>query len=90
MKYIRAYIDYDNATKTHYYEDFEIVEKLPKIEKEFCDDERVANIEEVELDCENDSKVYDYDFYVVTYETKYDDEVEESEEYICIKEESEE
>lgn len=72
-----------------YYKDFKIVERLPEVEENFWDDERVANIEEVELDCENDSKVYDYDFYVVTYETKYDDEVEESEEYICIKEESE-
>lgn len=85
MSYIKAYIDYDDETKTHYYKDFKIVERLPEVEEEFWNDERVANIEEAELDCENDSKVYDYDFYVVTYETKYDDEIEKSKEYICIK-----
>lgn len=89
MSYIKAYVFYSDVTKTYYYEDFKIVERLPEVEKEFWNDERVANIEEVELDCENDSKVYDYDFYVVTYETKYDDEIEKSKQYICIKKEEE-
>lgn len=89
MSYIKAYIDYDDETKAHYYEDFKIVERLPEVEEKFWNDERIANIEEVELDCENDSKVYDYDFYVVTYETKYDDEIEKSKQYICIRKEEE-
>ena len=63
----------------------EEADQEPEVEEEFWNDERVANIEEAELDCENDSKVYDYDFYIVTYETKYDDDIEISKEYICIK-----
>ena len=35
MSYIKAYIDYDNETKTHYYKDFKIVDRLPEIEEEF-------------------------------------------------------
>lgn len=82
-KYIYAFVDYDDATKTHYYEDFKVIDKLPKIGDVRYTTDVVRRIVEVNLDCENDNSVYDYDFYKIKYEdTQYDNMYYE---YVCIK-----
>lgn len=34
MKKIKAYVDYEDETKTHYYKNFEVIENLPELETE--------------------------------------------------------
>lgn len=92
MKKIRAYVDWDDETKTHYYNDFEVVEKLPKINDVCYDDdcsiERVRSIENVELDCEQgNDDVYNYDYYkIITdiYDKDYD-EHDDNYHFVCIE-----
>lgn len=63
---IRAYTDYSDYSKTHYYEDFEIIDKLPKL-FEIIDDYKLIRIDDVDLDCDQpSSSVYDYDYYYLT------------------------
>lgn len=31
MKKIKAYVDYEDETKTHYYKNFEVIENLPEL-----------------------------------------------------------
>ena len=35
---IKAYVDYNDCTKTHYYENFDIIDELPKINYEYFSD----------------------------------------------------
>lgn len=85
-KYIKAWIGYNDKNKTHYYENFEVVENLPEIEKEFWNDRKISKIKEVELDCEQPNyDVYNYNFYEITEEVRYDDEIEESYSYVCVE-----
>lgn len=95
MNKIRAYADWDDRTKTHYYKDFEIVEELPKVDEIYYEDssskEVVKSVESVRLDCENNDNVYNYDFYkiIVSCYDKDRDEVEDNEYYICIEKNTE-
>lgn len=99
MKKIRAYVNYNDESKTHYYKDFEIIENLPELETEAIKNEKYKNcdsllekIETVELDCEQGTdEVYKYDFYKLTYfnnmdhfENEYEDDECESERYVAI------
>ncbi len=81
MKKIRAYVDWDDETKTHYYNDFEVVEKLPKINDIYYADEfrdeRVTSIKRIDIDCEQgNDDVYNYDYYEIitdVYDKDYDE-----------------
>lgn len=99
MKNIKAYVDWNDETKTHYYRTFEIIENLPKLEIEEIKNEKYKNctsllkkIETIELDCEQGSDdVYKYNFYKLTYfnnEDYFEDELEdedcESIEYVAV------
>lgn len=82
MKKIKAYIDYNDYNKTHYYEEFEIIDELPEI-GDYKNGGKIIKIEYATLDCEQpNSDVYDYTFYKIT--TK-DDEDEENNFYACIE-----
>lgn len=88
MAKIRAYTGYSERRKTHYYTDFEIVNKLPEVgEVVYGDDdncininygerERVKSVSAVSLDCEQgNDEVYNYDYYeVCTQFEEYDEE----------------
>lgn len=91
MKKIRAYIDWNDATRTHYYRDFEIVENLPKINEIYYEDEssveKVKLIERVNLDCENSDDVYNYDYYEIIIDA-YDKDYNEHDErsyFVCVE-----
>lgn len=73
MKKIKAYISYNDYNKVHYYETFDIIEELPKIDNEKIYNDSVTNIEDIKLDCEQgNDDVYNYDYYLITY-TNYED-----------------
>ena len=77
MKKIKAYVDYNEREKIHYYQMFDVVEVIP----EYYNDEKVIDIKEVRLDSEQgNDEVYKYDFYEIT---TIDDDKEESYYYIC-------
>lgn len=78
MEKIRAYTSYSERSNTHYYTDFEIVDKLPQVGEVVSGDndgstthyhgerERVKSVSEVLLDCEQgNDEVYNYDYYEV-------------------------
>ena len=82
---IRAYVDYNDYTKTHYYENFDIIDELPKINDEYFSD-KIIKIEEVDLDCEQSGdNVYNYDYYKLTL--KYEDYGDAYTMYVCIEKE---
>ena len=77
MKKIKAYIDYNEREKIHYYQTFDVVEVIP----EYYNDEKVIDIKEVRLDAEQgNDEVHKYDFFKIT---TIDNDKEESCYYIC-------
>ena len=90
---IKAYTNFENETKTHYYTNFEVVEELPKINDIYYEDdsqiEIIKDIKQVNLDCEQgNDEVYKYNFYKVIISNKekdFDGIEEETEEYICVR-----
>ena len=84
---IKAYVSYNDYTKTHYHENFDIIDELPKINDEYFDD-KIIKIEEVGLDCEQGSdNAYNYDYYKLTLKYKdYDDTYPM---YVCVEKEME-
>lgn len=97
MKNIKAYVDYDNETKTHYYQQFDIVEKLPSVGDVCYEDpfqkETIVDIKEVSIDTEQgNDEVYNYLYYelVIEHLDKDDNETEQDSNFICIKNEDEE
>lgn len=63
---IKAFVGYNEVNNFHYYQNFEIVDELPKIGDEF-EDSKVLAINPVNLDCEQPSEtVYSYDYYSIT------------------------
>ena len=78
MEKIKAYVDYNEREKNHYYQIFDVVEVIPE---KFYNDEEIIEIKEVRLDAEQgNDEVYKYDFFEIT---TIDDEKEESYYYIC-------
>lgn len=86
MKTIKAYIGWNDKNHTHYYKDFEIIEKLPEKKNVFDENgERIIKIESVKLDCEQgNEEVYNYDYYVAKIEYDYGVTTDW---YFCIKKE---
>ena len=77
MKKIKAYVDYNEREKIHYYQVFDVVEVIPQ----YYNDEKVIDIKEVRLDAEQgNDEVYKYDFFEIT---TIDNDKEESHYYIC-------
>ena len=77
MKKIKAYVDYNEREKIHYYQMFDVVEVIP----EYYNDEKVIDIKEVRLDTEQgNDEVHKYDFFKIT---TINDDKEESCYYIC-------
>ena len=77
MEKIKAYVNYNEREKIHYYQMFDVVEVIPK----YYNDEEVVDIKEVRLDAEQgNDEVYKYDFFEIT---TIDDEKEENHYYIC-------
>ena len=77
MKKIKAYVDYNEREKIHYYQTFDVVEVIPR----YYNDEEVIGVKEVRLDAEQgNDEVWKYDYYEIT---TVDDEKEESYYYIC-------
>lgn len=67
MKKIKAYVNYNDRSKTHYYKNFDIIEKLPEVEATKKFNGEVVKIEQIELDCEQPSQeVYNYNYYKIT------------------------
>lgn len=78
MEKIKAYVNYNEREKIHYYQIFDVVEVIPE---KFYNDEEIIEIKEVRLDAEQgNDEVYKYDFFEIT---TIDDEKEESYYYIC-------
>ncbi len=85
---IRAYTGYCERSNTHYYTDFEIVDKLPELGEvvygdsdnctriDYGERERVTNVCKAWLDCEQgNDEVYDYDYYEIqTQLEEYDEQ----------------
>ena len=77
IKKIKAYVDYNEREKIHYYQIFDVVEVIP----EYYNDEKVIDIKEVRLDAEQgNDEVHKYDFFKIT---TIDNDKEESCYYIC-------
>ena len=77
MKKIKAYVDYNEREKIHYYQTFDVVEVIP----EYYNDEKVIDIKEVRLDAEQgNDEIHKYDFFEIT---TIDDDKEENCYYIC-------
>lgn len=77
MEKIKAYVDYNEREKIHYYQVFDVVEVIPQ----YYNDEKVIDIKKVPLDAEQgNEEVYKYDFFEIT---TIDDDKEESQYYIC-------
>lgn len=94
METIRAYVGWNDYTKTHYYRDFEAVESLPKVDEVYYEDdgriETVKAIEKVKLDTEQgNDEVYRYFYYkiIVNCYDKDNNENDEDEYFVCISEE---
>ena len=76
MKKIKAYVDYNEREKIHYYQMFDVVEVIPR----YYNDEEVIGVKEVRLDPEQgNDEVYKYNFFEITT----DNDKEESHYYIC-------
>lgn len=66
MEKIKAFVDFNQINNFHYYQEFEIINELPKI-GEIIDDRKVVSINLVQLDCEQpNNDVYNYNYYTVT------------------------
>lgn len=96
MNKIRAYVDYNEQIKKHYYKDFKIIDFLPKIDNTIKYNDTVTQIESVELDSEQGSQnVYNYDYFKIIrtdYEDFNSDDNEDKtlndyqyEEYVAVK-----
>ena len=86
MAKIRAYTGWNERTRTHYYTDFEIVDKLPEIGvveeyKWNCYRKEIVDIREAYLDCDQgNSDVYNYDYYEISFVESRD--LDENDEWI--------
>ena len=94
METIRAYVGWNDYTKTYYYRDFEVVESLPKVDEVYYEDdgriETVKAIEKVKLYTEQgNDEVYRYFYYkiIVNCYDKDNNENDEDEYFVCISEE---
>lgn len=75
MERIKAYVDYNDENKTHYYQMFEVADHLPELEDNLIINEKfkdynylVKDIEIVDLDCEQGSEeVNNYNYYKIIY-----------------------
>ena len=77
MEKIKAYVNYNEREKIHYYQVFDVVEVIPR----YYNDEEVIGVKEVRLDAEQgNDEVWKYDYYEIT---TVDNEKEESYYYIC-------
>lgn len=66
LKNIR--IKYDDEIKKFYVKDFEIIEKLPEIERTKKYNNEVVKINNIEIDCEIAHYEHcDYDYYEIKY-----------------------
>lgn len=90
MEKIRAFVGYNDWTCKKYYTDFTICDSLPEKGYDYGsyregDHKFVKEIKTVKLDAEQGSdKVYDYEYYVVTYDyISSDGEEDEEIEYIA-------
>lgn len=84
---IRAYVNYDERRKIHYYKDFEIIKELPKEGDEY-DYKKVIKVYQIMLDSEQgDDDIYDYDFFEITLSCVENDEEEQDIVYIAIEKE---
>lgn len=85
-KTIKAYVRYNDRTNTHYYRNFEIVDRLPLL-GEYINDDKVVGINKVELDCsQGRMEVYDYDYYEIVVEYfNLDDEVKTDYYYYAVE-----
>lgn len=96
METIRAYVGWNDYTKTHYYSDFKVIEDLPKVNEVYYEDDgrikTVKAIEKVELDTEQgNDEVYNYRYYkiIATCFNKDTNEKEDDDEYlVCISKEN--
>lgn len=95
MGTIKAYVDYNDSRKQHYYENFDIIDELPEIGEELSgyglnETATVKKIELAHLDCEQpNNEVYNYDYYEM-YVNVYDSEYDENNNYtyyVCIDKE---
>lgn len=78
---IKAYTSVDDRSNTHYYRNFDLVSKLPDI-GDTDGDLVVSGISPVDLDCENDGRVWDYEFYAISLSQDGEDfDVR----YVCIE-----
>lgn len=60
---IKAYVNYNEEHKTHYYRYFDVIDELPS---DVYNGETILSINEVSLDAEQGSDaVYNYDFYCI-------------------------
>lgn len=83
MEQIKAYVDYNDVNKTHYYKYFNVRKVLPKIGDEICGD-KVLSIKEIELDCEQpNDEVFDYDYFVVTLQ--YEGSFSTYDWFVCVE-----
>lgn len=86
---IRAYVNYDERRKIHYWRDFEIVEELPKEGDEY-NYKKVINIYQIMIDSEQGNHdVYYYDFFEITLSYIENDEEEQDIVYVAIEKEIE-
>lgn len=66
---IKAYTSYNESNNTRFYREFDIVDSLPTDEVNGDERKVIKNVSPVSLDHEQgNDDVYDYDFYVITYD----------------------
>lgn len=84
MNRIKAFVGYNDVNNFHYYQNFRVVEELPKI-NDIIDYRKVVSINPVSLDCDQPNyTVYDYDFFTLTL-LGQDDDFDIISDCICIK-----
>ena len=76
---IKSYTSYQESTKTHFYNNLEVIESIPEVYsleklisdtslKSWLDNDKCIEVKQLELDAEQgNSEVYNYDFYELTY-----------------------
>lgn len=83
MNRIKAYTEWNDSTRTHYYTYFDIVDTLPKI-GDYYNGNLVIDVENVDLDCEQgNDEVYSYNYYEIVAD---DGEEEYTENVAILKE----
>lgn len=79
MKTIRAYTKYDEFNNAHYYNNFKVVNYIPKVNEDY-NGEKVISVKSVMLDTEQgNEEVFNYDYFCI--ETIYDEEEGYTEHY---------